>query len=148
MRTALDEKPHSNMSNKDFAKQRGINESTFNKYRRDGFPLSWAEAQQQGRGSGNNQRTSTEAAKMDVFVKGHLDYESKDYDSNIALNNAFKLDFPEITDGQTRMSRLNTIKRKIAKIKAESDGLNAAVSANAGASASDVPFDAEESDFV
>ena len=54
------------------------------------------------------------------------------------VNNAFKLDFPEITDSRKRGNRLGAIKRKIAKIKAESDGLNAAVSANAGASASGI----------
>ena len=152
MRTAQDDFPASNMCVRDFAKQRGINESTFNHYRRNGFPLSWDEAQQQGRGTGRSHYKPGEAVKIDAFVNSNIDYEN-----NAALNKAFKrdfpeIDFPEITDSRKRGNRLTTIKRKIAKIKAKSDGLNAAVSANASASASasasDVPFDAEESDFV
>ena len=143
MRKAQDEFLASNMSNKDFAKQRGIDESTFNRYRRNGFPSSWEEAQQQGRGSGNYQRTPAEAEKLDAFTQRNLDYEN-----NAALRKAFKRDFPEITDSKKRGNRLSVIRGKIAKINAENDGLNAAASANAGAGASDEPFDAEESDFV
>ena len=62
---------------------------------------------------------------MDAFIQRNLDYD--DYErGRSALNEAFKRDFPEITDCKTRGSRLQQIRIKIAKIKAERDALDAA----------------------
>ena len=108
MRTAQDDFPASNMCVRDFAKQRGINESTFNHYRRNGFPLSWDEAQQQGRGTGRSHYKPGEAVKIDAFVNSNIDYEN-----NAALNKAFKRDFPEMTCAKKRRSCLEKIRAKI-----------------------------------